>query len=657
MRIEKEDVNTAYRKLKRMVYYDKTNLRLRHQLADFEGSTRFTDRLLAVGKVVNSDDPLKERSFKRWLSEIEFRVVPKSFEKKVSSQYADSDTGGKFITNVTSAKVFSVERVNYFFDGPVELHLIAVLWIMFEGRVLDSQLGPECYGSRLEAGLESPHEQSAVLFRKYHELYARWRDSGIRIAKQLLSEEHKNVCILGLDVQEYYYHIRLDYSSIAQSIHEALVKGNDLFHSDITPSNLLRCLEAICVTYRHKIRPLFQISHRNVSPDVGIPIGLCSSPLLANWYLRRFDEAVMTLVRPAYYGRYVDDVLLVIPTPEDPSDGESPIAAFINRILVQSGILQVVGDDRYQIVVPGGLFLQREKCILQYFDAKHSIAGLQKFQKKLEENGSEFWLMPVDEADTSLEDVAYDILYEGSINKFRSVKAVSENRFELAKHMARQTILHLLTDDPPDPRTIIGIRQFFKGKNAIEYHDLWEPVLTFLLMAQGSKASSAFIRYLNSEIKRVQFRSNPIITERLVVNLKTHLVLCQSMSAGLIESVVRSPEDEVHLAASLFRSANLIRHHFVRLPLLNYTSYDGSLIARSIKTPVDLDDDKLRLSPRDVHFDECLLSAMNGDFKLKGQNPLQWARGIFKAINGREVQDIDWAPIEPEKEDESDGQV
>src|SRR4030042_958437 len=106
------------------------------------------------------------------------------------------------------------------------------------------------------------------------------------------------------------------------------------------------------------------------------------------------------------------------------------------------------------------LFLQQEKCILQYFDAKHSIAGLEKFQKKLEENASTFLLMPVDEADSSLEDVAYELLYEGSVNKFRSVKGMAENRYELAKYLARQTILHLLTDDPPDPKISFGLRKF-----------------------------------------------------------------------------------------------------------------------------------------------------------------------------------------------------
>lgn len=319
------DVQLAYRKLKSLVYYDKTDLKLRQRLAEFECDPSFVERLLEVKKVINTDDPLRAPSFRRWLNEINFRVIPKNLEKHKPSVGDDADSKGKFISNVTSEKIFRIARVNYFFDGPIELHLIAVLWIMREGRVLDAQLGVECYGSRLDARLDNPDDRSVALFRRYHELYARWRDSGIRKAKQLLSEEQTSVCILGLDIQEYHYNIRLDFREIARSIYEADFEDADPSESVEGPSNLLRCLEAICITYREKINLSLRLTHKDVpSLDKGIPIGLCSSPLLANWYLRNFDKAVKRLIRPAYYGRYIDDILLVIPAMEDPSAESNP---------------------------------------------------------------------------------------------------------------------------------------------------------------------------------------------------------------------------------------------------------------------------------------------------------------------------------------------
>lgn len=655
MIIEAEHLTTAYRKLKCLVYYDKTDLNLRQRLADFECDPNFNKRLLAVQKVINSVDPFHEPAFKRWLKEINFRVVPKSLEKDGASENGKADSEGRFISNVTSAKNFRVEKVNYFFDGPIEVHLIAVLWIMFEGRVLDAQLGKECYGSRLDDTLGNPDDSSAGLFLKYHELYARWRDSGIHKAKQLLTEEHTSVCILGLDVQEYYYHIRLDFDAIAQSIHEAVLEEADQSESAWAPSNLLMCLEAICVAYRKKIAPLLQLTHAHIPFDAGIPIGLCSSPLLANWYLRDFDKAIKTLVRPAYYGRYVDDILLVIPVSGGPLKAGSPVANFMDYILVQTGILHEPTGNSYEIAEPGGLFLQQGKCILQYFDAKHSIAGLEKFQKKLEENGSDFLLMPVDEADNSLEDVAYELLYEGSVNKFRSVKGMAENRYELAKHLARQTILHLLTDDSPDPKISLGLRQFFKGKNAIEFHDLWERVFTFFLIADDSKAANTFSKHLQSEIKRVQFNGERSITEHLVGNLEGHLALCLAMSGALGEPELKLFENDQASAKESFRRANLIRHHFVRMPLLNYTSYSGPLTTRTVEKSVEIDLAKLMLSPRYVNFDECLLLVNSGNVKPNKQTAFQRAKDIYKAINRSEVDGIEWDSISVSEGESNDG--
>lgn len=644
MTITDINLEVAYRKLKRLVYYDKTDLRLRQRLAEFECNADFKKKISAVKKVINSDDPLHEPLLKRWLNNIKFRIVPKSFEKAESFKSDNADTNGKFISNVTSAKVFHVHRVNYFFDGPIELQLIAVLWIMFEGRILDSQLGEECYGARLEDELSNSENRSAGLFRKYHECYAKWRDSGIQRAKQLLTDDQTNVCILGLDIQEYYYHIRLDVNAIAKSIYEARLEEIDRLEA--APSNLLRCLEAICVTYRKHIDPFLQLTHESVPAlDTGIPIGLCSSPLIANWYLRDFDKAVKTLLRPAYYGRYVDDILLVVPALEDPSKEGPPVATFMDRVLVKSGLLHELREDnRYEIVAPGGLYLQQRKCILQYFDAKHSIAGLVKFQDKLEKTGSDFLLMPVDEADSSLEDVAYELLYEGSVNKFRSVKGMAENRFELAKYLARLTILHLLTDDPPNTEISSGLRKFFKGKNAIEFHDLWERVFTFFIVAYDSKAAIAFGKHLRAEIKRVTYATQPSITEHLVNNLEAHLSLCIAMSGSLGDPVLQLSEVD-QATMQEFRAANLIRHHFVRMPLLNYTTYSGPFNTRSVIDNIKVDTLKMELSPRYVNFDECLLLAHSRYVRRGGLSVFQFARDIYKAINRREVENIEWISI------------
>lgn len=644
MEITGTEIEAAYRKLKSYVYYDKTDLRLRERLAEFECSTKFLNKLNDVREVAASNRPADDRRFKKWLAATGFRVAPKKLRPIRDASGARGKGDGNFITNVTSADTIEVDTVNYFFDGPIELHLIAVLWLMREGCHLDALLLSECCGSRLSARLRDEDDDSLQLFTKYHEQYSRWRDSGIKKAKQLLVEEGRNVAILGLDLQEYYYRVNVDFDEVRAVLEAAI--GEEVPEGE---GSLLACIEAICKMYRKRISPLLTKTHADIDDSmIGLPIGLCSSVLLANWYLQGFDTDVLKNVRPAYYGRYVDDILLVVPTPQDPAQKEgNPIEAFMRELLVRTKILNDPIDGAYSLKALPNLRLQRSKCILQYFDARHSIAGLEKFKKKLEQNGSDFRLLPVDEADNSMEDVAYDLLYEGSVNKFRSVKGLAENRYELAKHLARQTILHVLTDDPPDRKVSKGLQNFFKGRSAIEYFDLWERVFTLLGIAGDKATLKAFAKQLKAEISRVRGK-DAAVTEQLVQGLERHLNLSLSMSdavceedAGVVDLIEDAPSDK-------FRRANLLRHHYVRAPLLNFTTYTGPLSKRQLTAKVKRDPHKLAYTPRFLNFDECMLLAYSGNVVIGRKSPYEYATKVFKLANRHPPGGVTWGELEIE---------
>jgi len=651
MYIEDDNLITAYKKLKRLVYYDNIDLHLRKRLAEFESKPSFKNKLLRIKNILNSDDPLQEPFFKKWLENINFRLVSKKIENNDNTNCLSAETEGTFISNVTSANKYNVTRVNYFFDGPIELHLIAVLWIMHEGYILDRMLGDVCYGNRLHATVGQADDRTPNLYIKYHELYTKWRDEGIKRAQQLLVDEKKNVCILGLDLQEFYYRIIVNYQAIARTVAKAQNHINEHREKMIVPSKLLSCLQAICFKYREVINPLLKITHDIDSPEAGIPIGLCSSQLIANWHLKRLDKKIASLIDPSYYGRYVDDILLVFPVEDDPSTQGDPVGFILDRVFVKEGILKPSKNNTYKIVSYNELFLQQSKCILQYFDAKHSIAGLMKFKKTLEENVSDFRLLPVDETENSLEDVAYDLLYEGSVNKFRSVKGLVENRYELAKHLARQIIIHLHTNEPPDPRIGSGLLNFFKGKRAIEFSDLWERVLTFFLIAGDEKAANKFKRYLYSVIKHICFRNRSnIVSNLLVENLKEYLDICIEMTHALSDDYTELTKNVERMPRHAFRAANLIRHHFVRLPLINYTKYTGPLTAHTADKRVEIDHYKMEWSPRFVNFDECMMLANGENIQLKGQKKYMFASEIYETINGNSVQEIYWEYAELNKE-------
>jgi len=94
----------------------------------------------------------------------------------------------------------------------------------------------------------------------------------------------------------------------------------------------------------------------------------------------------------------------------------------------------------------------------------------------------------------------------------------------------------------------------------------------------------------------------------------------------------------------VLRNSNLIRHHFIRRPLLNYTEFTGPLTTRCVDGIVQVDIRKLKLSPRYINFDECLLLATSGDVNLSNKTAFRWASDVYEIANRQEVEGVDWTP-------------
>ena len=630
-----ELVEIAYKKLKQMVYFEKNHLALRQRLAEFEAAADFPQRLQVVAKAVDTENTANHPEVLTWLGEIKFDLVPKG----VTQHPKPAENQGTYVTNVTTARTYTVEKVNYLFDGPIELHLLAVLWLMAEGQDFDRSLSRHCMGSRLHELVGDYEDHSAFLFKKYHELYAKWRDDGIGIARHLLTHDRQSVCMLGLDVQEYYYRIRLDWCQLREHVKRSAPSSGipqEFRRRQILGGRLFDCIEAICRKYHHAVKDHLALTHKDL-PDGAtcLPIGLCASPVIANWYLKEFDAAICSRIRPAYYARYIDDILLVI-TSETPPDGPEPIKDFIGRVLVDSGVLSWDNANRrYELNSRPGLYLQERKCILQYFDAEHSIAGLDKFQRQIEENASDFALLPLEGDESPVAQVAYDLLYDGSVNKVRSVKAIAENRWELARHLAKQTQLHLLTQGTLDPAMKAELFNFFKGRSAIDYWDMWERVISFLLVAENELAARAFHKAMKPAIGRMHFNGAQQVSAQLRATLNQHLDICLDLTLA-----VKHEDSFLGMLPNAWRQSNLIRHHLVAVPLLNFTKFDGDLTAHVDCGGWEIDEWKAKHSPRFVHFDECLAFVDSGQNPTAAEDSVTRANKLYAQFHGAELADV-----------------
>lgn len=645
-----ERVRIAYKKLKQMVHYEKHPLSLRRRLAEFECANGFDGKLDNLAKLLQQEDISNSEDFTSWILNLGYEVVPKGVHGPSQAAFS-----GNFVTNYNSAETHSVSKVNYLFDGPVELHLLSVMWLMIEGPHYDKTLSDHCLGSRLHEFVGGDRDRSGYLFKKYHELYARWRDAGIEKARDLLEKDHQSVCLVGLDVQEYYYRIQLDWDLLREQIKRCKPTHpieKIFMEEQLIGERLFCCIEAICKAYREKLNPLLAITHPGLPHAATVlPIGLSASPVIANWYLKGFDREVLDNVRPAYYGRYVDDILMVIPVQEPPPEAD-PVRGLLERFFVKTGVItpepNKLDGGRFEISCRPGLFLQQSKCVIQFFDADHSAAGLEKFQKQLEENASDFALLPVEEDESPVAQVAYDLLYDGSVNKFRSVKAIAENRWALAGHLAKQTQLHLMTNGEMDTNLRDELFKFFKGRNAIDYWDLWERVVAFFVVARGIELVEKFRKAIWDEIVRVRF-FRPDTEEggnerEITVAIRETLIRHLDLSISLSMAVTGIDEIDIFHEAKTWRESNLIRHHLVAVPLLNYTGYLGNYSNPQEATDLEIQSCKAEHSPRFVHFDECLGFVSSDCEKPSKKDLVEHANEVYAKFHGEAHPDVTSKP-------------
>jgi len=131
------------------------------------------------------------------------------------------------------------------------------------------------------------------------------------------SENYTKDCyILKLDIQGFFMHInrKLLYSMLEQFIHKNYNQTDKSLVLEITRKIIFNNPTQNCIIKGHKKdwdglpknKSLF-----HSPPDCGLPIGNLTSQVFANFYMHQFDAFVTKELGIKYYGRYVDDFVIV----------------------------------------------------------------------------------------------------------------------------------------------------------------------------------------------------------------------------------------------------------------------------------------------------------------------------------------------------------
>src|SRR5690606_7669177 len=201
-------------------------------------------------------------------------------------------------------------------DFPVDSHILSALWINMVGHKFDAKLDISCYGARLKRIRndelfsdedDKPFHISAIgSFTPYFQPYQKWRNDGLKAIRDEL-EKSRDVIAVSLDLKSYYHFI--DPMALASAeLHDELqieLTEEELSFTKELAEFLTRWSDGAS-EFSEKV------TDGKTTISGGLVIGLTASRIISNALLHRWDKLIKERVAPIHYGRYVDDMFLVL---------------------------------------------------------------------------------------------------------------------------------------------------------------------------------------------------------------------------------------------------------------------------------------------------------------------------------------------------------
>ncbi len=575
MNISGKTVEKAFKKLKSSVYFDKTQVILRNAIVEFEDRHKNMDEYLFSVYEQLSD----AKKFVRLQKNILNSISVLSFPKKLD------DSNRDIIMN-SSSKENRIKELQHFINMKVEGHLLGVLWIMLLGYKINDKIYEHSYGNRIRKKLinelgDNP-TYSPYLFEPYFEQYESWRDKAMSEAKKHMAMK-QDVIIITMDFRRYYYSIDAD-KEVFDSLYEEAIANEEGEYNE-EQEEILKRLNTFVYKVVKRYSELFGDEYKK---RCILPIGFLPSNIIGNWCLRNFDKAIVDGWNPVYYGRYVDDVLIVdkvehnsdiyCKAKEDELRRGDVIEFFLKKCSKWNGVsvfgcdrekeFALIGIDeeetrnaceeaknkgrgykksdlvvyhvnpRYNVVAnnKSNIIVHNDKVKIFYFKSSESDALLTCFQANIAKNKSEFRHLPEDESVFQKDDYSeiYSLKNSDTINKLRGVDGIELNRFELSKFLGKYLRIGGMIKDKIESRFEKDILKIFNLRAILENYISWEKVIEIFVINERFRTVEHFVEQIVAAIESIQcvseapFASEQVVKKTLYQYL--HSVLCRSFA-------------------------------------------------------------------------------------------------------------------------------
>lgn len=657
----------AYKKIKSYYYYDKTILYNKVSLAMWESSSQLFERRVnrLAEFMCTLEGDIDYGFLTPLLRSVDLIPMPKAFDDT-----APEDIG--ILIQNSVPKKSTLSKVNFYIKAPVELLVLDAIWMILVGKIAYSQsaISTCAYANKPKLDqlyfdnenlLDGTDFDSNRLFVPYFKQYTAWRNTAFRKIESRYKKKKDSV-LISLDLKSYYYSVTFDFDDLPRYLND------DARLTEI--ASLTRIIRQIYIDYTSEMQKYRGAIPANCQKgQCALPIGLHSSMLIANLYLYELDMAITEQVAPVFYGRYVDDILIVV---DKPQDCEITVTSILHETLVRKEIIKPKGSKEYSVLIPNTapnyLTLQANKIRCLYFDHNEpdALINLLCEASNIKVSMSEGMQMPdIGFSERSFDEQAYSLGERAGSLKVRDF-LFSSNNYE-ATLFINDLIRASKNVDVSDSKhrefmveQIGQILKFYNGRQAVEYRSAWINVFSLILINDQYEFFVKFYQQLLNSINEViagQLESIESPKSGIVLNrVKDALFEQLKIAASIAIAPLAIEETKAHIIAAIadstkqievsafsdifenakdIRNANLFNNHFSSFPLISYITatldvnfslikarpQDIVYLAKNSDGILPLNERKIQLCPRFIHFDElCLLNFLTHFYE--GGNPV-----------------------------------
>ena len=193
----------------------------------------------------------------------------------------------------------------------IGMHVLSALWVRFVGTHIEDQLfAGRPYANRIRRTRKSNdyNRFSIGTFDRYLDGYREWINNATDAMDRLITK-NKDIVSFSTDASAYFHSIPTTILENREFTDKYLTHKDEAWFE----RRLTKCMSIALKSWESNTLEALAIKNSDKSQvTLGLPVGLSCSALIGNAILDGFDKDVLEQVKPEYYGRYVDDISIVM---------------------------------------------------------------------------------------------------------------------------------------------------------------------------------------------------------------------------------------------------------------------------------------------------------------------------------------------------------